>query len=884
MLVTMPVREAGRQRNDMKTEFPQTTPISVKSKQTYPGPRLPTVSESVRRFLARVAPMPDPYQDAHYFNIHWTVSPADGGKPIWTGRAVRSIDEAEHAINHALVRKNTLDIYFCLSAQSEAIQKSTTTGGKYLAPVRRRANAIKLKSIWLDIDVKQNGDGYVDLLAAARALCDFRSAAGMPAPTFTVVSGGGLHVYWTFETPITVARWQPIADALAEATRVTGLKCDIACTVDAARVLRVPGTFNRKLATVRSVRIVGRVLDRDYPVQSIEDALKPFAKSTPWRNEANFFESGPVPDRQLSGAERTRIGELCDELSAGIVPPIELDKIEGAGMALAAAGRLRERDGWRDLWLFPIAHAAREHTELENELKAIFDKVSLVGGGDTSNNEDQWRHTISTAAPAHPRTLGSTFDEAQKVGWQPPAFPVIQAAPSKVISPLRRVDLANVPRHRQFLLGTRLLRGEVTILAAPGGRAKTALAIAWACSLSYGRSLVNEHVFGPKKRVLYISTEDNNEELQRRFIAAATAHSLSKADVAHIYFVGVDQTKFTLTTGSEKVPKINGDGLRELAARTAEAQADVVVLDPLGPLVPVGLNDNGLMGGLLLALKQMAFANDFALLLVHHYKKSADGSQDSVSGAAALVNHSRAALTIEYMNDQQAQEMGVLPSDQNRWIRVADLKVNLAPRNSSSTWLYIASIDLPNDEPPTYLTGDSVQAIVIAPPTSHYLDPLTQKCLEDDFLKRVRSAESSGEPLHANARGRHKGASTAVTELRDLIVAQTSRPANDAARIAESLFDDMKARDVIEESKVETKNRKKRQGVIVGPKAPSTDERNGRMAAAKDQGTEASGAQNRNLRFGAPNAPNELRTPQRLGERARTGGLLACPRARQISP
>jgi hypothetical protein len=71
--------------------------------------------------------------------------------------------------------------------------------------------------------------------------------------------------------------WLPIAFALAEATKRHGLHCDTQCTVDSARVLRIPDTFNRKQATPRAVRIIGTPVDYDYSVSRISVAVEPYA-------------------------------------------------------------------------------------------------------------------------------------------------------------------------------------------------------------------------------------------------------------------------------------------------------------------------------------------------------------------------------------------------------------------------------------------------------------------------------------------------------------------------------------------------------------------------------------------------------------------------------
>ena len=121
-------------------------------------------------------------------------------------------------------------------------------------------------------------------------------------------------------------------------------------------------------------------------------------------------------------------------------------------------------------------------------------------------------------------------------------------------------------------------------------------------------------------------------------------------------------------------------GLAALRQYIEAARADVVVLDPLASVIPVGLNDNGLIAGLMAQLKVLAVERDFALLIIHHFKKGADGSAEGVGGASAIVNHARAVFTVEAMGEREAASFGIMPSERWRLLRLADLKLNLAPR------------------------------------------------------------------------------------------------------------------------------------------------------------------------------------------------------------
>jgi hypothetical protein len=110
----------------------------------------------------------------------------------------------------------------------------------------------------MDIDAKgKDKDSYDTLAEALVAFNDFITDVGLPRPNVIVKTGGGFHVYWTFERALTIPEWQPLSNALAAAAKAHGLKCDTGCTVDAARILRIPGTFNRKLDVRRPVVLAG---------------------------------------------------------------------------------------------------------------------------------------------------------------------------------------------------------------------------------------------------------------------------------------------------------------------------------------------------------------------------------------------------------------------------------------------------------------------------------------------------------------------------------------------------------------------------------------------------------------------------------------------------
>ena len=259
-----------------------------------------------QQYLARVLPWPDTSKgnDAPgYINVHWTFSPPDhvDGKPYpWSGQACRSVAEAERAITYAQSRPGTRDIYACQSLQSQAKE------GKYPRPIRNQANSLALKALFLDIDFKD----YASASELYALVNKFVLSFDLPQPNVIVATTGGYHVYWTLDRYLTPEEWSPLAHSLAEATRRFDLKCDVQCTVDAARVLRIPDTVNFKRN--QPVRLIGAV-DTDYHVEDIAKALLPF-KVTALTPKTNAFIADPALFPSQTPKEQ-------DDLSAGITPP-----------------------------------------------------------------------------------------------------------------------------------------------------------------------------------------------------------------------------------------------------------------------------------------------------------------------------------------------------------------------------------------------------------------------------------------------------------------------------------------------------------------------------------------------------------------------------------
>lgn len=143
---------------------------------------------------------------------------------------------------------------------ADSICRQLTGYNTYIAPAsykdsrlgRKAVNVKEIKSLWLDIDVGKEHNSYPTLQDAARAFANFIQATGCQ-PSIIVSSGAGLQAYWTFTKAIQPDAWKQFAHVFAVFCGQQNLIIDPACTEDAARIMRMPGTVHLKSGNTAKV-------------------------------------------------------------------------------------------------------------------------------------------------------------------------------------------------------------------------------------------------------------------------------------------------------------------------------------------------------------------------------------------------------------------------------------------------------------------------------------------------------------------------------------------------------------------------------------------------------------------------------------------------------
>jgi len=274
---------------------------------------------------------------------------------------------------------------------------------------------------------------------------------------------------------------------------------------------------------------------------------------------------------------------------------------------------------------------------------------------------------------------------------------------------------------RQWVHGTDALKGEVTMIAAPGGVGKSSTVLVMALAMASGQPLLNCKTYG-KRRVMLWSGEDSRVEMDRRIIAAMKKHGLTLEDLGdrlHVVThsdVPLDMVREVKVDGQQKRMEVNKIDVDFLIKYMREYGIEVASFDPLVSVHQSDENNNSDATIVTEAFKEVARKAEAAVILVHHVSKGAlrDDSRgdaaDAARGATAWVNASRVTLALKQMEEVEAERYGLKnPSD---YVEVVEAKANSNRRGiSGRRYMMKVSVNIGNADE-VYKDGDDVGVVV----------------------------------------------------------------------------------------------------------------------------------------------------------------------------
>ena len=384
----------------------------------------------------------------------------------------------------------------------------------------------------------------------------------------------------------------------------------------------------------------------------------------------------------------------------------------------------------------------------------------------------------------------------------PAVPPALAADPATLPAP------ASIPP-REWLYGSRLIRRFVSVLAAPGGVGKSALALGQALALATGRGFLGERVHHSAPAWVF-NLEDPLEEMQRRLAALMMLHGIPDDAVSGRLFLNTGRLRRLV------MAELDGDGgiaLPDRAPMIAAARAagvGLIVVDPFVKSHRLDENSNVHMDAAATAWAEVADQAACAVLLVHHVRKGTADGVDATRGAKALTDAARSASLLAAMTAEEASALGVPERERWRHVRLDDAKANLAPRAETAKWYRLESVSLGNGTV-LYPLGDAVGAIAAWTPPSPFRDMSPADC------NRALDAIVAGQDGHAFTRHRtgKSGGRWAGTVLEQLF----GFAADEAARV---LAVWLKSGLLVEEEYRHPEQRKARLGLkVVDAKRPT---------------------------------------------------------------
>ena len=124
---------------------------------------------------------------------------------------------------------------------------------------RKAGYVEKIKCLLLDIDLKGDRPHYDNKTDAIMGLLKlYKEVPCLPKP-WIIDSGNGIHAYFVFDKPVERQHWYPVANTFAKVAEHVDarLLADPKPTKDAARVMRVPYSWNAKQAKREFVKLLG---------------------------------------------------------------------------------------------------------------------------------------------------------------------------------------------------------------------------------------------------------------------------------------------------------------------------------------------------------------------------------------------------------------------------------------------------------------------------------------------------------------------------------------------------------------------------------------------------------------------------------------------------
>ena len=551
-------------------------------------------------------------------------------------RRTRHFSSLTAAALHAVEEARTKDVYFGVGLAGRNFNRRNSA-----------SDIAAIVGLWADIDLAAPWRADKSLprtIDEARAILD-----KLPlAPSVLVDSGHGLHAYWLFKEPwvfetdderIEAAkRAKGWVETVRKAAR--GLGWDVDSVGDLARVLRLPGTVNRKGETPVEVRVI-ESSDRRYN----PDDFEPFAADevTAEMDEVQVGALALRPDAEPPADKFAPLYQACPAFAQAWNrqrPDLADQSQSSYDLSLADIAAL---NGWTDQEIANLLIAARRKHGQKPEKALRADYVAK---------------TIASArrAAEERSAQGVDLSGLKTTGGLSAVPGTAQAGTTPTPPPSLRQLVAACPALRPPVIDGLLRQGETMNIIAPSKTGKSWLVIDLALAVATGRPWLGMDCVPGE--VLILDNELHGETSANRVPKVAAARGIAFDDVADRVYV--ENLRGRL---------VDLFALGPYFRQFTPGRFKVVILDAFYRFLPMRTdeNDNGTMANLYNYVDAYADQLKCSFVIIHHTSKGNQSLKEVTDVGAGAGAQSRATDTHLVLRRHEEEDAVIMEAAVRSW-------------------------------------------------------------------------------------------------------------------------------------------------------------------------------------------------------------------------
>lgn len=524
-------------------------------------------------------------------------------------------------------------------------------------------HCVEVPALWVDLDVAGDVHAQTNLpptLDAAMLILDRFPLE----PTAVIDSGHGLQAWWFLDEPAAaddvadmLDRWRVTWDRVSGSYHVDNV-------FDLPRIMRVPGTWNRK-TDPRLVEVLSVDYSRRYGLGEIVDLL----------DEVPLPEPRALPPTKWTGNEGLP-GQVFNNTVTAHQVLTRLGFIEhhrdsdgthytrpGKDLRDGSSVTVYDEDGHATVWSDTVA-SQWPGVEVRRPYDAFGLYAAMNHGADFHAAASELeREGFGTLAPS----------EIDLESLLAPTVEVVEDAPPALMQ-IRWVDtyLTDPPPIEDPVIEGLLNAGEFMVIGAERGIGKTWLGYNIASVLTTGGSLFGRLNVPKRRRVLYMQGElDETQAASRwRMLHDIDPFGLSDKVLPHVA-ESFDSVRFRVVRRrvSSKMPgqTMSDEYLDavidpEFERTIKEHGVDVVVIDPWAVFFSGNESSNDEVEAVLSKLREIAQRLGVSFIIFAHFGKSREFAEpeDLWRGASRLADWAANRVTItRHYSDKKVKQLGL---------------------------------------------------------------------------------------------------------------------------------------------------------------------------------------------------------------------------------